>query len=493
VVTIIFLLIQIKVIQQILFNLYLWQLKEYRLDRFKEHINRVYPDKFLALSGLTLFSPIKLPQKSIKAFLIFILNLVLNYLLFLPKNILLALSSLFLTPFIFLFSLLLIYPFEKIVRLIIYHLASKKIADLQKNFGLIVIGITGSYGKSTTKSFIDQILSITFKTLSTPKSVNTPLGISLLILSSLNKNYQFLIVEMGAYKIGEIKELCQIVHPQIGIITGISNQHLALFGNQANIIKAKSELIEALPKKGLIIINKQSVHSPLMPEGRKLKIIYYKDSLKEQVTRVEGLPAARSFFTSTDGRETRDRIWSNDYGSKSYINQASIPDFLKISLEPALILAKVYSIDEQKIKNALKKIKLPPKTMQERKGYRGATIIDDSYNSNLEGTMAALDYLRKFNGKKIVVMPCLIELGSDSQIIHQKIGEELTKTVDLAIITTADYFEAIKKGAGKNQKIICLPDPKKTIEFLSPIVEKNSIILIEGKVHASVIKFLTKT
>lgn len=455
---VIYILIQIKIIQQILSNLYLWQLKEYRLDRLKEHINRVYPNKFSALLGLTLFSPLKLPQKSVKAVLIFILNSGLNYVLFLPKNIFLAFSVLIITPFIFLFSLILTYPFEKIARLIIYHFASRKIANLQKNFDLSVIGITGSYGKSTTKSFIDQILSLKFNTLATPKSVNTPLGISLLILRNLNKNHQFFIVEMGAYNIGEIKELCQIVHPQIGVITGISNQHLALFGTQENIIKAKSELIEALPKEGIAIINKQSKWQPILKELNTKKIYFY------------------PYYLNNDRDE---------------MVKIAVPNFLKINTEPAMILARLYHIDKKKIRESLLKLQLPPKTMQRIKGFRGATIIDDSYNANLEGTLASLDYLQEIKAKKkIVVMPCLIELGQDSEKIHQEIGKKLVQTSDLAIITSDDYFAAIKKGAGESQKILCLPRPKKVIDFLSPIVNEKSIILIEGKVHLSIVKFL---
>jgi len=450
---------QLKIIQQILFNLYLWQLKEYRLDRFLEHLNRIYPQKFSALLGLTLLSPLKLPQKSLKALILFFLNLGLNSIFFLSHNPWLIFLAIFLTPLIFLFSLWIIYPLEKIIRIIIYHLASKKIRRLQKKFSLTVIGITGSFGKTTSKFFITQILSLKFKTLATPQSVNTPLGVSLLILKKLNQDHQFFIVEMGAYKIGEIKELCQIVHPQIGIITGISNQHLALFGSQENIIKAKSELLQALPKEGVAIINKQSPYQPILKKAKVKKIYFYpsQQKLREEI-----------------------------------LAKTPIPSFLKTNLEPALILAKIYHLEEKKIKETLANLKLPPKTMKETKGHQGATIIDDSFNSNFEGTMAALDYLEKFNGKKIVVMPCLIELGKDAQEVHRKIGEKLTKVCDLAIITSSDYFSAIIDGAGERQKIVCLSQPQKVIKLLKKIVNHNSVVLIEGKVHLSIINFLVQ-
>ena len=451
---IIFALIGTKVVQQIFYNLYLWQLKEYRIDRFLEHINRVYSNKFFALLELTIFSPIRFPQKSIKAIFIFLLNLFLNFLFFLSHNILIIFTTLFLTPLIFGFSLFLLQPFEKTLRIIIYYLASRKIKNFQKKYRLTVIGITGSYGKTTTKLFVDQILSSKFKTLATPKSINTPLGISLFILKQLKPEIQFLIVEMGAYKVGEIKELAQIIHPQIGIITGISNQHLALFGSCKNIIKAKSELIEELPKNGIVIVNKQSRYQPNLKLAKTKKIFFYPNKTINQLN-------------------------------------VSIPDFLKINLQPALILGKYFGITDQEIKKTIKNIKPPPKTMTIKKGIDGITIIDDSYNSNFEGVLAALDYLQKFKGKKIVVMPCLIELGKESEFVHQKIGRKLAETIDLAIITTTDYFSALKKGGGESEKIISLPNPNKVIDFLRPIVNENSIILLEGRVHQKIIEGLS--
>jgi UDP-N-acetylmuramoyl-tripeptide--D-alanyl-D-alanine ligase len=467
-----FFLLQLKIVQQILFNLYLWQLKEYRLDRLREHINRIYTNKFLAFLGLTLLSPIKLPQKSIKAIFLFILNLILNSLFFLPNNIFFSFLALVLTPSIFLVSLWLIYPFEKILRIVIYVLASRKIKLLQRNNGLTVIGITGSYGKSTTKSFVDQILSLKFKALATPTSVNTPLGISLLALQKLNQSHQFFIVEMGAYKIGEIKELCQIVHPQIGIITGISNQHLALFGSQENIIKAKSELLEALPKNGIAIVNKQSTYLPIIPKEKMLKIIFHTE---------------RTYAVNEGATSKKPRRFNLE---ETIVISPPIPNFLKINLEPALILAKLYNINEKEIKKKLSNLKLPAKTMQELKGYNGAMIIDDSFNSNFEGTISALDYLQKFKDKKIVVMPCLIELGDLSEISHQQIGERIEKTVDLAIITTADYFNQLKQLV-KTKKIILSTDPKETIKILEEEIDQKTAILIEGRVHQEIIKRLS--
>lgn len=454
-------LIFIKIIQQLSSNLYLWQIKEYRLDRFWEHINRVYPNKFLALLSLTLFAPLKFPQKSFKAFLIFAINLLIVGSIFSLKNILIAFFSLFFTPFIFLISLFLIFPFEKITRTIIYYLASEKIKNFQKKYHLIVIGITGSYGKTTTKFFLDQILSGKFKTLITPTSVNTPLGISLLILKKLQPTHQFLIVETGAYKIGEIREICQVVHPQIGIITGISNQHLALFGSQENIIKTKSELIEAIPKEGIIIINKQSKWQPILKNAKTKKIFFYPEKSISQLI----------------------NQWHK-------LINPSIPEFLKINLQPALILARQFGIKNKEIEKKLSQLKLPPKTMNLKKGYRQATIIDDSFNSNPEGAIAALEYLQKFKGKKIVIMPCLIELGNQSEAIHRKIGERIEKIVDLGVITTADYFRFLNQSV-KTKKIFLSNNPKQTLQILKREINNKTTILIEGRVHQEIIKGLS--
>lgn len=445
-----------KIIQQLLYNLYLFQLKEYRFDRLQEHLLRVYKNYLFALFHLTLLAPIKLPRLTIKSFLIFFINLLPISLIGFFNNLSLLLISFFFTPiFLYLNYLIFLFPAEKIIRIVIYRLLAKKIKEHQQKYNLKVIGITGSFGKSTTKYFLNQTLSTKYRTLAPPESINTPLGISLFLLKNLKKEHQILIIEMGAYKKGEIKEICQIVHPQIGIITGISNQHLALFGSQKNIIEAKSELLFSLPNNALVLINKSSPYLPIIPKEKKLKLLFYEQSFLKKY---------------------------NDL-----INQ---PQFLSINLVPSIILAEYFRISHQQLISLINKIQPPPKTMKQISGYKGSLIIDDSFNSNFDGVLAALDFLKKFRQKKILIMPCIIELGNQSQIIHQKIGQKIKESIDVAIITSSDYFDSIKKEVWGSKEILLITNPNKVIKKLETILDEETVVLLEGKVHAKIHDFL---
>lgn len=454
-------LIFLKIAQQTLFNLYVWQLKEYRRDRFAEHMTRTQKNALSTLLHLTLFAPIsfhKLPRVTIKASVLFLINLALYYPFFASISPVLPILALLLTPAVFGLSLVALQPPEWLLRQLIYAAARKKISRYQKQYGLVVVGVTGSFGKSTTKSFTAQILSSQFSVLETPKSVNTPLGVSLAILKALTTDHKFFIVEMGAYKIGEIKALCNIVMPQIGIITGISDQHLALFDSQKNIIQAKSELLRALPQNGVAIINKTSKYKPKFNPSTIGEVIYY------------GIGAP-----------------------DPSVKKAGLPSFLKVNLEPALILAKLYNINREKVSKVIQKIKLPEKTMGGDIGIRGSTIIDDSFSSNLDGVLLALDHLTSLPfKKKVVVMSCLIELGKLSQKTHHSIGRKLAKTADLTIFTTRECSEDIKKGSGNSKTILLIPNTDDVIKKLKKHVAKSSVVLLEGRIDKKIVDFLRK-
>lgn len=365
-------------------------------------------------------------------------------------------GAVFLSPLIILLSTLCFFPIEWTIRHIVYFLAHSKIEALKKS-GLVVIGITGSFGKSTTKSFINDILSIKFKTLSTPESVNTPLGISLITLKHLNKYHKFFIVEMGAYKRGEIAELCRIAPPDVAIITGISNQHLSLFGSQENIIKAKSEILENLSKDAVVLINQSSDFLP---------------DFKRQV-------------------ETKLQFYGTDETNKKFQglkDLAQIPDFLKINIEPALFLGFLYEVERSKILDKLKMIKAKIKTQT---GRSKTLVIDDSGTSNFKGIISALDYLNSLKYKnKVVIMPCVIELGGSSISLHELIGQKLATVVNLAIITTPDFVNSLKKGAGKSANIVFISETDKIIEKLKSLVGTETAILIQGKADPKIIDFL---
>jgi len=354
--------------------------------------------------------------------------------------------------------------------------AKRKIEGLTKE--LTVIGITGSYGKSSTKEFLYKILSQKFKVLKTEENINTAIGISKTILNGLDSTYDFFICEMGAYKKGEIKEICEIVKPKIGVLTGINNQHLALFGSQENIISAKFELIDFLPKNGAAMLNwddgkvnskSQTVNS------KKLKIV--KCSVGEQIKNLKAGKKSISFKIGEVNFEL-------DLAGRQNIS----------NLLMAIACAQELGMNLNEISNACQKIQPFRKTMELKKGRVGVDIIDDTYSANPHGVKAALNHLKLWQGLKIVVMPCLVELGGSAKKAHYEIGERVGKICDFAVITTNDYFEDIKSGAlstgMKEKDILLLKSSSKIFEKVEPLLKEGNVILLESRVPETLIKQL---
>jgi len=454
-------LIFAKIFLQILYFIYLLQLKEYRTDRLNEHLSRTFPNPFLRWLSICLFAPIsisKLPKLTAKSVLYVVFSLIFLALTWMFPIILA--SMLFLSPFLVLAIHMLFFPIEKSIRCMSYNKAEQRIRELKKQNGLMVIGITGSYGKTTTKNFMNHILSEKFIVLSTERSINTPYAISNIILTKLTPQHKFLIVEMGAYRRGEIEELCTIAQPDIGIITGISNQHLALFGSQENIIKGKSELLMALPNGADAYINNETEYQPNIPKNKNLNIIAYS---------VKSVPIE---LTKT-------------------LTELSIPKYLITNIIPALLIGLKQGIDVKTIQASLKKLTSIPGRMSTSKGRGGVTLVNDSYSANEQGVMAALEELCSHPQKnKVVVMPCLIELGEEAHRIHEKIGEFLKDRRIHALITTKDYFSDIQKGARGWESVRFAPSVKQAVEDVDEFLSKDTIILIEGRVSKKIIDHL---
>ena len=506
------------ILHRILFYLYFCQLKEYRRNRLFEEIKRnkniVFPKIFyiaLFLFLASFYSP--LTCGSIWEDFIFILYLFFGayalYLLvkqkwqapkFTKKMIVLAifilfsagiLSCIFLDNFLFfilifeIFLPLFIFLCAELVQIPTFfarQLILKKAKQKRQSFkNLTVIGITGSYGKTSTKEFLATILSQKYNVLKTQANINVDIGIAQTILQKLNKDHEFFICEMGAYTKREIKSICDMVQPKIGILTGINEQHLALFGSQENIIHAKFELIESLPQNGMAVLNwdnqkVKSQKSKVKNTIKKLKVI--KCSAGEQIQDLEVRKESLSF--KIEGVEF----------NLNLVGKQNVENLLM-----AICCAKELGMDLEEISNACEKIKPLEKTMRLETGIKGITIVDDSYSANPKGVFAALDYLKLYSGQKIIIMPCLIELGKEGKRVHEEIGQKIGQVCDLAIITTRDYFKEIKQGAISvgmdKENILFLENPKEIFEKIKPFLRPGNIILLESRVPSRLIKELT--
>ena len=459
-----------------LFWVYLWQLKEYRLDRFWSEYGF-----FGKLLHFWIFSggrKFRRPVFTLKALAIYVISslivlagiyAVLRFSIFsLLDGTWVVVSGLaILYVLIPAIVILIIAIFQLpiiIAKFFIFKMAAARVAE---NKDLIIIGITGSYGKTSTKEFLAQILEKKFEVIKTPKNINTEIGIAKFILQNLipalslerRGGKEVFIVEMGAYKKGEIKRICDIVKPKIGIITGINEQHLSLFGSFQNIIDTKYELIEGLPEDGFALFNGENEYCLEMAEKWKGDKVIYKTSPQPSPWKGEG--------------------------------KISLPKHYLLNLAGAVEIARYLGMGEEEIKQATEQIKLTDRMIKTFIGKNRALIIDDSYSANPSGVLAGLDYLaEQKQARKIIIMPCLIELGSAAKEIHQKIGQKINAVCDLAIITTKDYFDIIKAEVG--DKAILAAAPEKAIELVKDKLNSDVAVLVEGRVAEFVLSFLQK-
>lgn len=517
----------------ILFWVYLWQLKEYHLGRFKDHF-RTYKGKKIFFNWLFSFKLLifTLLLLSYNFFGIAFYALLLVYLLeslnsvasflrgrlkmpvFTPKTTLLTSVSCLLfiglffavynntsTDFWFLFSILtfdiltslivsaVVLTFEPLFVLARNNMIEKATEKIRKFDKLVVIGITGSFGKTSTKEFLTTILSEKFNVLSTKEHRNSEMGISKTILEELNKDHQIFIVEMGAYKKGGITLLCDMVRPMIGIVTGVNEQHMATFGSMENLLSAEGgeELLENLPKNGLIILNgdnkycvdlykKANIHKRIYSEERRKvdsdiwseEVVVTKDSL--------------DFMAITKKKEA-------SHFNVNVLGRQNIQNLLA-----AILVARELGMSFNEISRTASKIKQKQGGMTIKTGIHDINVVDSSYSSNPDGVKADLNYLNVFKGKKVIVMPCMIELGKKSEEIHYKVGEKIAEIADMAIITTRERFKDIQEGAVsagmEENKIIFSEKPGEIFHMITTFCKSGDAVLLEGRVPSNLIRLL---
>ena len=383
-----------------------------------------------------------------------------------------------LTPLIVSLVILLLQPITVFMRNRIIKRAIKKREALTN---LLVIGITGSYGKSSTKEFLKDILSSEFKVASTERNENSEIGISQYILNHINDEHEIFICEMGAYNRGGIKLLTKIAKPKIGILTGINNQHLSTFGSQKNIVKGKFELIDSLPSEGLAVLNWDS------------ELI--KNSFNSTVNSVKCSTSEKQDIWAEEIKEDKEGISFKVVmkTGESQLFKTNIQGIHNISnLLLAIAVAKKLGMELDLIAEKVKEIKGGVSI----KKFDDFDVIDTTYSSNFDGIISHLEYMKNWQGRKILVMPCLIELGNEGKETHRKIGRKIGEVCDLAIITSKDYFKDLRKGAiesgMKKEDILLIQNGDKILKKVVSIANEGSVVLLESRVPRLLINKIIK-
>lgn len=311
------------------------------------------------------------------------------------------------------------YPIEKAVSKW-YVNDAKKVLKAHKN--LKVIGITGSYGKTSTKFILTRILSEKFNTVCTPQSFNTPMGVVRTIREKLKPQTEIFVCEMGAKNVGDIKEICDIVNPDVAVITSVGAQHLETFKTVDNVFKTKFELADAVfSKNGDVFVNGDSKEIRERIENESFKVY---GTLEELDLKAENITYGK------DGAEFEIEL----KGEKVKLTTRLLGLHNIINIVGAVYLADSLGVDAEDIKYAVASLKPTEHRLEIKSSVKGSVMIDDAYNANPEGCLEAVRVLGSFDGmKKVIITPGLIELGEKEYESNFALGLEAAKICDIII------------------------------------------------------------
>lgn len=355
---------------------------------------------------------------------------------------------------------------------------------------LKVIGITGSYGKTSTKTFLTELLSSTFRVIATPKNVNTEIGIANFFLKKVDDSYDFFVVEMGAYKQGEIALLCDMLKPQYGILTGINSQHIGLFQGQENITKAKFELIKHLSQDGMAYVNTdaEEVRQHLEKHAFASKLFSYglDEYKRSQTQHIRGIQ-----------KTEEDLILQKDTQQTFYKHCLQTSSALQ-DLIPAISMAEALGVPKTKIQDTLLHLAHPEGALRIQTLKNGIRILYDTYNSNVNGFISALDLLQKKGQgvKKLVVSAGMFDLGKYAQDEYDKVFQHLDSGGVTVLFTKrfvrryVDHYSFVHL---KGETMLATETPKKVEKWAKKHLVANSVLLLEGRIREDLLKIILRT
>ncbi len=386
-----------------------------------------------------------------------------------------------------------IFPLERFNRIRVIYMSRKKLEQRKKQ-GLKVVGITGSYGKTTTKFFIHSILQNKLPTYATPKSYNTLFGIAQAkfkhqvvtsVLDYLPKETKVFIVEMGAYVKGDIDELCRAFPPDIAVLTGIAEVHLERFKTIENIIATKTELLDALPKNGVALVNLDNKFTPDIAEKYKdrVKVITYGTKADADVfisvknLNINGAKCSvRLNIINQEGKNIQEKF--------DFVTNVNNPGMIT-NLGPAIALGFYFNMSVDEIKQALANINMPESRMQVITSPSGITIINNGYNSNPISFANSIKTLSMWTDSyKVFVTPGIYELGPKTYEIHKDLGKKFKNSNIDEIILLGPITDAIK-GLKQGLKEINFPETK--IKHVKEITKVIPDLVKSGKIPATVL------
>lgn len=366
------------------------------------------------------------------------------------------------------------WPIEQLIHNKFKRMARRKLESMPN---LKVIAITGSYGKTTTKFLIRDLLKERFRVCATPASYNTPMGICKVINNDLEAGHQMLVLEMGARYEGNIQELCDIAQPDIAVVTTVGVAHLETFGSVQTIAKEKGTLVENVKPGGQAVLNVDNPYVQKMTDRTDLEYIKVGlDTGEISASNIQYDEHGCRFIISDKSREDieKEEIHMPLLGTHNVANM-----LLAFGVGKALGLRfKTMAVAAQSVD--------PIEHRLELKRQNGLIVVDDAFNSNPVGAKNAIDTISKFDGRrKIVITPGMIELGDIQEKENRRFGEHMGRAkLDLIILVgreqTKPIYEGLQKTGFPEENIRVVSSLFKANDVMQDFTQEGDLVLYEN-------------
>ena len=334
-------------------------------------------------------------------------------------------------------------------------------------FGIPLIAVTGSNGKTTAKDMLARVLSSRYNVLKNETSKNNFIGLSLTLLG-LNAKHEIAVLEMGMNGLGEIEKLSEIAKPSMGVMTNIGPSHLEGLKSLDNVFKAKAELIKKLPRNAPVFLNiDDEILRKARVSGRKK--VYY------------GIERRCRF--RAENVSYRAGAWSFTVSGERF----ELPLLGRHNIYNALIaiaVSRTLGVPLRDVKKGIAGFRPGRSGRLDRITVRGIDVIDDSYNSNPLSMASALDALGMYgvSGKKIVVCGDMLELGDKSRFFHEEAGRDVAERHIYSLITLGRLSRFIHKSAGRRgmENIYHAASHREAARVLRRLARPGDAILVKG-------------
>lgn len=455
----------------LIYQLYLLQIENYELKRF-----------WALLFRKGYFKPSQPLRKNIvwtgKAKAILTLSVIL-YLIFVFTAGLgtswivfaIALISIITPSLYYSISIVLLWPFDALLKRRIINKAKKK---LENHENLRIIGIAGSYGKTTMKNVLFSILSQKFKVITAPGNINTALGIATWFVSKPMRDAEILLIEFGEEYPGDNARTANIFPQDLTVVTGINEAHFERLGSIEGVAATIFEAVSNARQDAVVYLN-----------GDDPNVLrYYKKYLGERKEIFFG--REKSDLKILDKRFDPEKLsWSAEIEGIGKIGVPFLAEYIFSDIAAAVLIAQELGLNNTEIRQGISKLQPVEHRLQPIIGQGGVLVVDDSYNANPEGVKEAIRTLALFkNRRKIYITPGIVETGKRNKEVHETIGEQLASVADLVILVKNSATPYIAAGLEKKgflkKDILWFDSAQKAHESLKDILKPDDVILFQN-------------